>query len=902
MPRTPAWRRYLRFWRPDVDADVDDELHFHLEMRTEELVARGWGTEAARAQALAEFGDVATVRTALREIDHRLAERRGHMEWLDALARDLRFAVRRLRRQPGFAVPAAATLGLGIGATAAIFALVHAVLLRPLPYHEPDRLVAVHHVAPGFGLTDGGLSDGTYAHYRARNRAFDEMGSYFDRVLSVTDGDTPERLRAALVTPSVFAVLRARPARGRLCHDPAPVDPIEVVLSHDLWVRRFGADPAVVGGTIELNRVPRAVVGVMPRGFDFPHRDTQLWFCMPVDTAEAQLRSFHQTGIARLRAGVSPERARAELQRLVPLLADAYPDVTPELLEEAKLTAVVVPLKDAMLRDVRPALVLLLCTAALVLLISWANVANLFLVRAEHRRREIAIARALGASTRDLARRLLAESTTLAAAGGALGLALAWMGVAARFGFEPGGIPRLHEVRVDGMVVGATAALSLLAGLLLGAVSLARADIAEPARALSRSGIRGTPSRAWRRAQRSLVAVQVMLALALLVASAAMVESVWRMRQLRLGFDPSDLVVFEVALPFRQYERYHEGAYFFHELTRRLRAVPGVTAAEAAGSVPLTPVSFVTESVAPVDAAGRPEDESAATGNAVTPGYFRTMGIPLLHGRGFRAGDLLSAETPVVVGAALARALWGDGDVVGRRLTLGRHQRPAPFTVVGVVGDVPGETIAGGQARMLYFPILEDLAGIPDARPAVPYYPGELIIVVRTTLSPAEVLGAARRIVGELDAKVPVANLRTMEQLVARAMARTRLTAILLVIAAGTALLLGAIGVYGVVSYTVMQRIPEFGIRLALGAAPSGLRRMVLRQEGIVVAAGIAGGTLLAVATMRLVRGLLFQVSPTDPVLFAATAALVASVALVACWLPARRASRVDPVEALRAD
>ena len=901
--RPPAWRRYLRFWRPDVEADVDDEIRFHLETRIEELVERGLATDAARAQALAEFGDPAAVRDGLREIDRRLLDRRRRDAWWAALGRDVRFALRRLRLQPGFSVPAAVTIGLGVGAVAAVFALVHAVLLRPLPYPAAGRLVAVHHVAPGLGLVEGGLSDGTYAHYRARNRAFEEMGSWFDRVLSVTEGAEPERILTALVTPSVFEVLRARPALGRACRSGGDGETIEVVLAHAFWERRYGGDPRVLGRTIELNRSPRVVVGVMRPDFAFPHHETQLWFCMPVDSSSAQLRSMHQRGIARLREGVSLEGARADLQSLVPALADVYADVTPELLREARVRAVVEPLRDAVLRDVRPALVLLLCTAGLVLLIAGANVGNLFLARSEHRRREVAIARALGASSRDLARRFLVESLVLAAIGGALGLVLAHVGVTTRFGFEAGQIPRLHELRLGGAVVGVTAVLTVLVGALLGGLALARAHGADPARVLRATGGRTTPSRPWRRAQRALVVVQVTFALALLVASAAMVASVRKMRDVPLGFDPADLLAFEVALPFQGYASYHDGAHFFHELARRLRAVPGVVAAEAAGELPLAPSPFGDEPVRADDGTTVVDaTPPLASGRLVTPGFFRAMRIPLRHGRGFRAGDLLREDGAVVVSAALARALWGREDVAGRRLRLVKRPDEAPLTVVGVVGDVPGARLADGPSRMLYFPVLEDLARHPDVAPRTPYYPRELTLVVRTTLGPAELLAAARRAVDELDPKVPIARLRTMEQVVAAAGARTRLTALLLLIASGASLVLGAVGVYGVVSYGVSLRTGEFGVRLALGASPAALQRMVLREEAIVVAAGLVAGGAVALGVVRLLRGLLYGVNPTDPALFAAMAGLLAIVGLAAGWIPARRAGRVDPAVALRAE
>lgn len=897
--RSPRSRFRGLFQRDALEQELDEEVRFHLEMQTEENLRRGMSPQEARRQALLAFGGVVQHKEACRDV-------RG-LGPLEDMARDLRYALRRLVREPGFSVPAVATLALGIGVTAAVFALVHAVLLRPLPYPDAGRLVALQHAAPGFGIDNGGQSDGTFQHYRNHNRAFESMGVYVETDgVTLSDGDDPERVRAALVTASVLSVLRATPHLGGLPTMGATgTDLPTALISHDLWVRRYGADPEIVGRKIELNRAAVEVLGVLPAGFHFPHPETQVWYGWGADASMsvANLRYLYLNGIARLRDGVSPEEAEADLQRLIPSLADDFSDVTPELLEQGQFRAVVVPLRDALLGDLRTALLLLLATAGFLLLITWANVANLFLVRAERQRGEVAVQRALGARDGDLVRRFLSESLALAVLGGALGLGLAYAGVQTRFGFESGQIPRLHELRLGGAVVGLTAGLAIVTGLLLGAVSFARAGRPELTTALKGALSRVTASREAQRAQRLLVVLQVALALILLIGAAVMVQSLRRLQQVEMGFDPKDVLTISLSLPYGPYSTYQDGARFHERLLNRLREVPGVTAAGAVAILPLMPPMSEPE---PLVAEDRPatsdEIPPAALVNLVTPGYFRAMRTPLVRGRTFRAGDAVAESPAVILSEPLARTLFRGEDPVGRRVRFAERPDPLPFTVVGVVGSVPGEAIPQGPMEMLFFPVLDEQPGSSQAGPAIPFIANDLAVVVRTSLPSTSLVSTIRRIVHDLDPKVPLAEIRTMEQIVDASLARTRLTMLLLLLTAGTALFLGVIGIYGVLSYTVRQRTSELGVRLALGASPAHMIRIVVRQGALLALAGIVVGLLAAFALTRFFGNLLYEVSPNDPAVFAAMAALLFLIALAASYVPARRAGRIDPARALRAE
>ncbi len=839
---------------------------------------------------------------------------------MDTILQDVRYALRTLAKSPGFSAIMVATLALGIGVTVAVFGLVNAALIRPLPYRDADRLVELRHSASRIDLPMNGVSPGTADYYRTHNRVFEEIGVYVEHVRTLTDLDKPERVQVALATPGVFSVLRPAVSAGRLI-GPADYEfPAGnaagvvrgVVISHDLWVRRYGADPDLIGRTIDIDRMRLVVVGVAEPGFHFPSPQTQVWMAWgwPLDVASrASLRALGYGGVARLKPKVSREDAERDLQRLVRGLPEAFPDVTPASLDEIGLRAHAIPLKDAVVGDVRVALLVLLGTAVFLLLITWADAANLMLVRADRKRHEVAVARALGATDARLVRRFVSESLCLAVPGGALGLAFAAIAIELRFGFSPDDIPRLREASVDGLVLVVTLGLSILTAALLGAVALASARRADLAGMLSGGLSRMTAGRREQIGRRVLVAAQVALALTLLIGSALMAESFRRLKQVRLGFEPEGALVFRLPVAptaFAGRNYYHEVARLHQRVLARIRALPGVAAAEAGNiaGFPLTPVpSFYNRRLAVSDRAGEPTDAwPYALLSFATPGYFQAMGIPLVRGRTFGWEDTGRSGHGVVLSASLARALFGAEDPIGRRVRWTGRTTDPDYTVVGVAGDVPSEAIQDGPSRVLYFPNIYPPKADTITGVVHDYIPDDEFYVVRTSLPAASLGSRIERLIHEVDPKLVMTQVSTLERLVDASMARARLTMLLLLVAAGTALSLGVLGIYGVLSYAVSQRTSELGLRIALGASPATVVRMVIRQGVLLAALGIGGGTIAALSLTRFLRTQLYEVNPSDPITFAAMAALLFAVALAASYLPARRAARVDPMVALRTE
>lgn len=838
---------------------------------------------------------------------------------MDSLLHDLRYALRTLARSPGFTGAAVLTLALGVGVIGAVFGLANAVLFRPLPYPDADRLVELRHAASRTDLPMTGVSPGVADYYRAHNHVFEEIGVYVEHVRTLTDLGEPERVQTALVTPGLFAVLRPALSAGRLI-GPADYElPAGnaagvvrgVVISHALWVRRYSADPELIGQTIEIDRLRMPVVGVAEPGFHFPHPQMEVWipWGWPVAVAaRASLRGLAYGGVARLKPGLSVEEAELDLQRLVGAMPQAFPDVPPALLDEIGLRAEVVPLKDAVIGDVRVALLALLATGVFLLLITWANAVNLTLVRTGGKRREVAVARALGATDARLVRRFVSESMCLAALGGALGLAIAAVAIDLHFGFAPDDIPRLREVKLDGAVVALTIGLSILSAVLLGAVAFVSARRGELAGTLGGGPSRMTVGRPEQIGRRALVAAQVALALTLLIGSALMAKSFWRLKQVKLGFELEDALVFRLPVAPNAFagNYYHNIARLHHEVLGQLRALPGVAAAEAGNiaGFPLTPVpSFYKFRFAVADRAAESTDAwPYALLSFATPGYFQAMGIPLVRGRTFRWEDTDRAGHGVILSASLARALFQDEDPIGRHVRWARRSTGPAYTVVGVAGDVPSESIRDGPSKVLYFPNLYPPKADTITGVVHDYIPDDEFYVVRTLLPPASIVPGIQRVIRAVNPKLAITQAGTLDELVAASVARARLTMLLLLVAAGTALALGVIGIYGVLSYAVSQRTAELGVRIALGASPAAVVWMVVREGAVLAAMGIVVGAVAALALTRFLRSQLYEVSPSDPVAFTATAVLLFAVALAASYVPARRAARVDPMVALRAE
>ncbi|MFL5578190.1 MAG: ABC transporter permease [Gemmatimonadaceae bacterium] len=805
---------------------------------------------------------------------------------MDSLLQDLRFAARGLLRRPGFTAAVVATLALGIGANAAIFSVVNAVLLRPLPYGDPDRLVMVWGRYPDFGRTGTSLPD--FTDWRAGTTgSFAEMAAWHGTLFNLTGQGEPEQLRADRVSANFFPALGVRPALGRGFlpeEEKVGGDDDVVVLSHALWQRRFAGDPRVVGQSIDLSGRKYTVVGVAPRGFRF-FQDVDLWAPLRADTATmmAQRRSEYMNVFGRLRPGVSVERARADLAAVEKRLAAEYPQTN------AALQTEVLSMKEDLVQAVRPALLVFSAAVGLVLLIACANVANLLLARAAAREREVAVRVALGAGRGRLVRQLLTESVLTALLGGAVGLLLAVWGVSALRAASPAGLlPRLGEVRIDPSVIAFALVLAVATGFLFGLAPALRLAGGALHDAL-KEGSRGASGGAVTRFRNALVLGEVAVAVVLLVGAGLLIRSFERLNRVDPGFQPANVLSYGVVLPRAKYGEIDEVPAVYARLLERTRGIPGVRAAAASGNLPMQGSGYVTFAIegGPERTQGQQTEDLQPF--VVTPDYFRVLGIPLRRGRLIEARDVAGAPRVAVINEEMARRYFAGRDPLGLRVTFGDPADTAAawYTVVGVVGDVAQEGLTARPYAQLY----RALDQVPQR---------SVWISMRTAGDPMAVAGAARAALGAVDPQLPLNDLRTMEDRIAQDIARPRVSVALLACFSAVALVLAAIGIYGVVAYTVAQRTREIGIRMALGARPDGVLRLVLRQGLAPVAAGVGVGLAASLAATRVMHSLLYGVSATDPLTFVAVALFLGAVALAATWLPARRATRVDPLAALR--
>jgi putative ABC transport system permease protein len=820
---------------------------------------------------------------------------------MSSIAITLRSLARELRRNPVFLLVAVVTLAMGIGANAAIFTVVNAVLIQPLPYSEPERLVMVWHTAPGIKMEQFEQSKATYLLYRRQNRVLEDLGIFRDGAATLTGGEAPERLRACGLTASVLSVLRVPPRLGRSLQeaDERPGADKVALLSHELWRRRFGGDPYAVGRTLLVDGVATRIVGVMPAGFRFPSAKTELWLPMIIDPAKPDAGNFNYDAVGRLRPGVSPQQAARELSALVWRIPEQFPqtDITRGMIESSKLAVLVHPLRDDVVGKVAPILWVLLGSVGCILLIACANVANLFLVRAEARQRDVAVRNALGATRGDIARLFLSESAALSLAGGGLGLALAAAGVRLLVHLGPQGIPRLEEIGVDGTVLAFTVLLSLLAGVLTGGFAFLRYGAPALVPALKEGGRGETAGRARHRARNGLVVVQVALALVLLLLSGLMVRSFWHLRGVDPGFDPRGVLSLRLDLPENRYPDVYANARFIRQLLETVRAIPGVLSAGTITDLPLAG-SDSSSGYSFEDFPLPPDQVPPILGTRfASPGYFAAMGIPVLEGSAFDRIDPARRQGEVVVSEALARRFWPGRSALGKRLTPGLAADGQWYTIAGVVGSVRDRGLEEKAAAAVYFPVLRLR---PPEKEDAEWVPRNFSLVVKSRGDPTSLVAPVRRAIWSLDANLPLAEVRPMAEVVSRSMAHTSFTMLLLVIAAAVALLLGTVGIYGVISYVVSQRTREIGVRMALGARRRDISRMVLREGALVALIGIAAGFAAALVLTRLMLALLYGISPRDPATFTAVPVLLALVALFASWLPAQRAAAVEPLEAIR--
>ena len=796
------------------------------------------------------------------------------------LWQDIRYGFRMLLKKPGFTAIAVLTLALGIGANTAIFSVVNAVLLRPLPFAEPDRLVMVYEKRLKLGRTRNPVSAPDFIDWRAQNTVFENMAAYTWWNANLTGGDEPERIMGAVASAGLFPTLGVEPALGRSFtpEEDQPNANRVVVLSHGLWQRRFGSDAGIIGKTLTLNGNSFTVVGVMPRGFHFPDKQIEMWAPLALNTSEAGNRGSHYLHVvARLKPGMSLPQAQAEMETIASRLEQQYP-------VNVGHSVNIFPLYEETVGSIRPALLVLLGAVGFVLLIACANVANLLLVRGSARQKEIAIRTALGAGRFRIIRQLLTESVLLAIVGGGLGLLLAIWGTDLLVALSPPETPRVSEIGLDRAVLGFTLAVSLLTGMVFGLLPALQASKPDLNDSLKEGGRSQMASGSRSRIRSLLVVAEVASALVLLVGAGLLLKSFIRLREVNPGFNPENVLTMQLSLPQTKYKEEHQQAAFTQQVLQRIGTLPGVNAAGAVAGLPLSGNSasryFAIE--------GRPErpaGEGLNTNfNAISPNYFRALGIPLLQGRDFSERDVLGTPEVVIINEAMARRFWPDEDPLGQRLRISDQ----PWrTIIGIVGSVKHSGLDVEPTPEMYYPLLQD---------PLPF----MTLVVRTTGDPQSLAAAVQREVRMVDKDQPVFGIKTMEEVVAESVSSRRLTMLLLATFASLAVLLAAIGIYGVMSYTVAQRTHEIGIRMALGAQAGDVLRLIVGQGMILTAIGITVGLAASLALTRVLSSLLYGVSATDPLTFIAVSLLLAAVAFLAGYLPARKATRVDPMVALR--
>jgi putative ABC transport system permease protein len=879
--RMAGSRLMALFSRRRIDADFGEELETHLELLTSENLRRGMSLKQAEREARIRLGGMTQLRQTHREM-------RG-LPFVDVLAQDLRFALRMLRNNPGFAAVAILTLALGIGANTAIFSVVYAVLLKPLPYPHSEQLFNVFEQMEKDASAQTGWSYPNFAELREQNHIFTDVAGSQHHELTLTGRGEPSTVSASVVTPEFFSVFQVSPLAGRVLssEDGRPASPAVVVMSEGMWRGVFGSDPNIIGSSINLDKRPFTVIGVVPASFGFPAilDKQQVWIPIrhdPLFSAWIARRGGHWlTVTGRLKPGISKAEAQSELDALAGRLAREFPA------ENAGWLVRMIPLRKMLVEGVASPLLLLLAAVGLVLLIACANIANLLLARATSRAREMAMRAALGAGRARIVRQLLSETALLGLLGGLAGILLAWWGVQALTSFLPATLPQVNEIRVERLVLLFALLLSGLSSCLFGlapAWFLTRSDLESSLRGDGRSGesVQGI------RARSILASSEVALAMVLLVTAGLLVRSLGRLTTVDPGFAVRHILKTDVSLPQFQYSTPQQWSAFADELLTRLAAEPGLR--DSAFAVPL-PIAdnFVNLGFEIVGTPSSSQAESR-TANYVsaTPGYFRLMSIPLLSGRTFDRRDAGSARKVCVVSEALRRMYFPNQDPVGQRLMFAfPPASPQPREIIGVVGDVLDRGLGTGPAPMMYVPYAQ-----------APFWGGN--IVIRTNLEPPAAAAAIRRRVAELDKDLPVSGVVKLEDLVDSSVAQPRFRTYLLELFATLAVLLAATGIYGVISYSVARRTREIGIRVALGASRAGVLKLVVGESLLLTFAGLALGVPGALLAGRLLKNMLFRVSPADPITLVAVAAVLLAVAFFASYVPVRRAMRVNPTEALR--
>jgi len=891
------------FLRRKLERELEEEIRSHLEMQIEDNLRQGMSLEDARRAARLRFGGVEQVKEAYRD--------KGRLGWIERLWQDLRYGVRMLLKKPGFTLIAIFTLALGIGANTAIFSVVECVLLKPLAYPQPEELAAVSLTAHGLGNKDVALSDSAYFIFREQSSAFQEIGLYRKGIrgtsysVNVTGTGEPEHVPALGVTDGMLPILGVRPMLGRSFtrEDDSPGSAETVILTYGYWSRKFGGDHSVIGRTIEVDGKPCVIIGVLPERFRFlDQTNLALVLPMKLNREKTYLGVFRYGGIARLKPGVTLQQANADVARMIPIVYRSFPPepgTSLKMSEDLRLGPNLQPLKQEVVGDVGKLLWVLMGGLSLVLVIACANLANLLLVRAEGRQRELAIRAALGASRGRIAAQLFLESLILAVFGGLLGLGLAYGALRVLVAMAPEGLPRLHEIGVDGSVVLFTLAVSLAAGLLFGSVPVFKYPRAGLGIGLCEGGRSMSESRRRHRSRGVLVIVQVSLALVLLVSSGLMIRTFRALTRVNPGFvaPPAEVQTFTIVIRDAQAPDPQRVVRIQEEILRKLEAIPGVS-------------SVGLSTYVPMDGSGRQgtvyaKDRAYAPGalplrryGFVAPGFFKTLGTPLVAGRDLTWTDIYNKVPVAIVSEKLAREYWQDtSNALGKQIRA--TQKGDWREVVGVVGDVRQDGVDKEAPTSVYWPILvANMQGNSNVEAQ-----RNVTFAIRSPRAGSEgLVSEVRQAVWSVAPYLPLAEVQTLNDYYIKSMARTSFTLVMLAVAGSMALFLGVVGLYGVIAYSASQRRREIGVRMALGAGKSAVLKMVT-GEGIKLALiGVAIGLAGALGLTRFLSGLLYGVKPSDPLTLVAVSALLMAVALLASYIPARQAAKVDPLVALRHD
>jgi predicted permease len=875
--RTLSIRIRAVFDRNALNQELDEEVRFHVEQETRANIARGMKPEDAARQARMDFGGEQSVKEEYRSV-------RGD-SLVESALQDARFGLRMLRRSPGFAIVAAITLALGLGANTAMFSVIDAVLLRPLPYADPDRLVRILDANPGKGFAQFSSSPPNFLDWRAQAQSFTGMAATTWGTLTLSGNGDAQRLDALFVTPDLFAVLGVNTVLGRtFAAEEGTYGHAKVaILSFHLWQQSFGGDRNVLGRTIKLDGEDSAVVGVAPPEFRLYGNDVVVPLAFGPDVGKQ--RGAHFLSVyARLKPGISLPHANDEMRTIAARLAAAYPD------RDFGWTAYVVEMHELIVGRVRPAMLILFGAVGFLALIACANVANLLLSRAVGRQREISVRTALGATRSRIMRQLLTESFILCVSGALLGLAIAAGGIHLLRVVGPIDVPRLATVQLNTAVLAFTAGLTLLTTMLFGILPALHASRVDVNVGLKSAGRGAAGSRESARPRKLLVLAELMLSVMLLTGAGLLIRSFVRLSFTNPGVDTSHVLTFNLSLPAKKYATPERVRDFYDALLTNLRALPGVKDAGAVSGLPLS--GYMNSSTFSVRGAPvADQDQPSAELRVASRDYFRTIGIPLLRGRAFESSDRPGSPPVALVSETMARRFWPNGDALGHSITMGVRIGVANVDlggeIVGIVGDVRDFGLEIEPTPTVY--VLMDIPGT-----------GNMNIVVRTANDPATLVQAARATVAALDADIPLADPAPMETVLAASLEQRRFYMLLLSIFAAVALSLAGIGLYGVISYSVGQRTQEIGVRMALGATRGQVLGMILSESVRLAGAGIATGIIGALALSRLLKGMLVGVSTTDASVFAAAALGIGVIALAACYVPARRATTVDPVVALR--